>query len=418
MTTGSQNKVMAEVVFPVQKPAHKANYTRVLVPELYQKATTVAPFGAKKLDLSTDVVSPSSLLELDSPNCLRRGGELADTTSFNTIFQALDQESQHLVSELMYRLLATKPDQNSPTRPEASALSFLLNGWTDYLANTNKSQHTCYVYHQIVSRLLAQFPTPSAIDIDTYFTILRARVSPRTRQMHVSAIRGFLNFCQQRGCQVEHLIDCLPKVKAIAKRREAAPIESVAAVLSLKDLKPRSKALLYILISSGPRISEVLNVKRSDVDLKGLSITLLGKGSKERTIPITRPTVLAIKEHLATAPKSFYLFPGRRALTWPARGVQDHLKVLCRQAKVDPFTPHQLRHLAATQLILTGANPKSVSEILGHKDPGITLRVYTHANEEINRREHQAHDPLAQVLSQLRRPRGRPRQQRKGGNAK
>jgi integrase len=255
---------------------------------------------------------------------------------------------------------------------------------------------------------LAQFPAPTPIDIDTYFTLLRSR-SPKTRYNYAGAIRGFLKFCQQRGCRVEQLLDCLPQVKVVARRREAAPIESVAAVLSLKNLKPRTRALLYILISSGPRISEVLSLKRSDVDLKGLRITVLGKGGKERTIPITRPTALAIREYLATTRKSSYLFPGKKSLTWHVHCVQDHLKRLCHQAKVDPFTPHQLRHLTATQLIMTGANPKSVSEILGHKDPGITLRVYTHATEEINRREHRAHDPLAQVLSQVRQPRGRPR---------
>ncbi len=325
------------------------------------------------------------------------------------IFDTLDGQTRHLVEELLTRLASAQG-----VAVEPSSLIFLLDRWTDHLANANRSPLTCQRYGNIVAGFLGQFPSPATIDVDTYFTLLRSRLSARTRQLHAVAMRSFLQFCRQRGYPVQQLVDCIPAISTQKKHRAAPPIADVAAVLSLPDLKPRTKALLDILVDTGARLSEILNLKRRDVDLRHLSISVTGKRAKERTVYITRPTVLAIRQHLAAAPGSNYVFPGTKALVWSARAVQEHFGVLCGKAGVEPFTPHQLRHFFATSSINAGANIKSVSEMLGHEDARTTLEIYTHTNEALNRREHRTHNPLTQVLSQTKQPRGRPRRQRKG----
>lgn len=313
--------------------------------------------------------------------------------SFHQIFQALEPENQALMTELAHRLLSTQ----NPVAAEHLPLNALVDPWIDYLGNCEKSPWTLSQYRRAVESFLREFPAPGTVHIDTYFTLLRGRSSPYVRHAHSAAIRGFLRFCRERGYPVQDLIDSIPSVRVPQKRRSAPPPEDVEALLSYKKLKARTRALLYIFVDSGPRLAEVLNLKRTDVDLKHLTITVMGKGAKQRTIPISRDTARAIKEYLAQAPNSAYLFPGTKSLTWHRTAVEEHLRVLCRKVGIQPFTPHQLRHYFATRSINDGANIRSISEILGHRDPGITLKLYVHSNPEFNRQEHRKHTPLTKL---------------------
>lgn len=318
---------------------------------------------------------------------------MSEGESFVGVFQALDPDSQRLVSELARRLLSTQ----NPVAAECLPLNALVDPWIDYLANCERSPLTLCQYRRAVGSFLREFPTPGTVHVDTYFTLLRGKSSPYVRHVHSAAIRNFLRFCKERGCPVQELIDCIPPVKVPQKRRTAPPPEDVEALLSYKKLKPRTRALLYIFVDSGPRLAEVLNLRLTDVDLKHLTITVMGKGAKQRTIPISRDTARAIKAYLAEAPRSTYLFPGARSLTWHRTSVEQHLRVLCLKVGIQPFTPHQLRHYFATRSINDGANIRSISEILGHRDPGITLKLYVHSNPEFNREEHRKHTPLTKL---------------------
>lgn len=315
--------------------------------------------------------------------------------TFVDMFTSLDAKSQGLIVELTRQLCTTMSDIPVKTPP----LEPLIQPWLDDLENQGKSHLTSRDYFYSVRKFLRGYPTPSPIDIDTYFTLLRGRASLQVLAFNAAALRSFFTFCEAKSLPVANLRDAVPSVKVARKRRMAASPDDVAALLSYPGLKARTKVFLLILADSGPRVSEVLTIRRSNINLEELRITIMGKGSKERIIYISPETAGVIKHYLAQVPQSRYLFPGQRLLNWSPQACRHHLAALCDKVGIKHITPHQIRHLFATRTINAGANIRSISEILGHKTPSVTLDVYCHTDEEMNKQEHAKYSPLADILS-------------------
>ena len=306
--------------------------------------------------------------------------------------QALDPKHQEIIAEL-----ATALAQKTGAQIEQPDLRPCLGPWLQHLSNEGKSPHTIRQYRLYTTKLLNSFPSPTPIDIEAYITVAAPRVKTNTIFIQTRAFRSFFSYVNERGLS-NVKPEYIPRVKFTPRRRLAPPPENVAKLLSYKKLKPRSRVLLYILVDSGPRISEVLQLRRPDIDLNHRRIQLLGKGNKQRTVPVSERTAKAIADLLATS-SSNYLFPGRsKHVTWTSHAVGSHIKVLCHKVGIPAITPHQLRHFFATQTINSGANIRSISEILGHKNPSITLDVYCHTNEELNTRQHAEFSPLSKIL--------------------
>ena len=108
-------------------------------------------------------------------------------------------------------------------------------------------------------------------------------------------------------------------------------------------------------------------------------------------------TLNHLREYVKTC-QSEYLFPSTRAdATIPHRRnrhFQEHLAELCEQAGIERITPHQLRHYFATHALSNGADVKAVSQMLGHADVGITLKIYHHVNAKSIRQMHREYSPL------------------------
>lgn len=315
-----------------------------------------------------------------------------DINSLLQQIQALDPKHQALIAQLTNSL--TQTTTAGITTPD---LRPYFPPWLQHLANKGFSRGTITVYRIRTAALLRSFPAPTPIDIDTYLTLQSARVKTTTIFLYAAAFRSFFSYLQERGINTV-LPDDIPKVKYPRHRRLAPPPEHVLKLLTYPKLKPHVRAFLYLLVDSGPRISEVLQLRRKDIDLTNRRVELLGKGNKQRIIPISDRTADAIRT-LLSASTSNYLFPGKgRHITWTPHAAETVLERLCHKVGIPPFTPHQLRHFFATQAINSGANIRSVSEILGHKNPSITLDVYCHTNQELNAREHANHSPLSKML--------------------
>ena len=323
-----------------------------------------------------------------------------DAATLARLVMALEPQHREAIAELA-RGLAVKSGDSQP-----EDLRPFVPIWEQSLRAEAKSPTTISAYSYHVKRLLAEFSSPTPIEVETFLTLMSSQCTTNTLFQYSLAFRSFFKFTSTRG-GLTMTPDQVPNIKMVARRRSAPPTEDVSRLLSYKKLKPRSKALLYLLTDTGPRISEVLKLKRTDVDLVHRRVHLVGKGRRERTIPISPVTADAIKEHLKTARPSAYLFPGQRCVTWEQHCVQTHLRRLCEKVGIKRITAHQLRHFFATQAINGGANIRSVSEILGHKNPAITLNVYCHTNDELNAREHAAHSPLAKVLPKKSKREGR-----------
>jgi integrase/recombinase XerC len=161
------------------------------------------------------------------------------------------------------------------------------------------------------------------------------------------------------------------------------------------DLDQRDRAVLELLYAAGLRVSELCGLDRRGVDLRGRTVTVLGKGGKERRVPIHDRAVLALRE---------WLQEGRTHLPGPAEAVfvnqrgarlgpRDVRRILDRCA-ASPTHPHALRHTFATHLLDGGADLRIVQELLGHASLA-TTQIYTHVSKERLRSVYEGTHPRA-----------------------
>jgi len=171
--------------------------------------------------------------------------------------------------------------------------------------------------------------------------------------------------------------------------------------LSTPEAK-RDKAILELLYASGMRVSELVSLNVSDIDLDGGFVRCFGKGHKERLIPIYRQAALAVEEYIKESrPRLTYsdtepaLFLNRRGERLTRQGLWQILKGYAKSAELDTeITPHTLRHSFATHMLSGGADLRSVQELLGHANIS-TTQIYTHLTTDHIRRAYEKSHPRA-----------------------
>jgi site-specific recombinase XerD len=163
-------------------------------------------------------------------------------------------------------------------------------------------------------------------------------------------------------------------------------------------VRARDDAVLEVLYGSGLRVSELCGLGPADLDLERGRATVWGKGDKQRVVPLSAPSVLALRAWLAgpraellqegTPPDALFVNQRGRRLT-----PRDVRRILDRRA-TNPTHPHALRHTFATHLLDGGADLRAVQELLGHADLATTQR-YTHVSRERLRAVYEASHPRA-----------------------
>jgi integrase/recombinase XerD len=222
-----------------------------------------------------------------------------------------------------------------------------------------------------------------------------------------SALRRFYGFLHEEGLRADDPSPALPKpvqARPLPKILDKAEVdllfESIETRLSKPDPSPkdyRLSALIELLYGSGLRASELVALPRTSVMPDRPFIILIGKGSKERLVPISDKARHAVCIWQAFVPNgSRYLFPSRSGHISRIRLFQI-IKKLAAAAGVNPdkISPHVLRHAFATHLLAGGANLRALQAMLGHADIA-TTQIYTHVDssrlvELVNKRH-----PLAQ----------------------
>jgi integrase/recombinase XerD len=198
------------------------------------------------------------------------------------------------------------------------------------------------------------------------------------------------------------------------KIRQSLPtylrIEEVDRLLAAPNLTTpiglRDRAMLEVFYSTGLRVSEVLNLRISDVDMRLGYVRCIGKGNKERLVPIGRKAIEAVEQYL-TLSRPQFVRPGNPAahhqvlfLTRLGRRLSriSIWKIMhdygIRLGLRGRLTPHKLRHSFATHLLERGADLRSVQLMLGHADIS-TTQIYTHVVEERLKQVYKAHHPRA-----------------------
>src|SRR5262245_37191467 len=177
--------------------------------------------------------------------------------------------------------------------------------------------------------------------------------------------------------------------------------EDVLELLRAAHKSARDRALIYLLYGAGLRVSEVVHLELGGVYLESGVLRVLGKGSKERVIPIGTPVIAALEEYIGgervqqlRGRVSDLLFPGRsKSKPLTRQAVFEILRRLARNAGVTrDISPHKLRHGFATDLVRGGADLRSVQVMLGHADLR-TTEIYTHVDDEHLRRTYDRTHP-------------------------
>lgn len=235
-------------------------------------------------------------------------------------------------------------------------------------------------------------------------------IHPRSQARIISGIKSFYHYLVLENYLDADPTEFLESPKIGMRLPEVLSVDEINAILASIDLsKPeghRNRAMLEVLYSCGLRVSELVNLRYSDVYPKEQFIRVWGKGSKQRLVPISETALHEIKLYLtdreAITPKpgfEDYLFLNRRGAALTRVMVFTIVKQQAALAGIHKtVSPHTFRHSFATHLLEGGANLRAIQAMLGHEKI-TTTEIYTHIDRESLRREILEHHPRAHFES-------------------
>lgn len=193
--------------------------------------------------------------------------------------------------------------------------------------------------------------------------------------------------------QIEDISSKITNPKLKRKLPNILSIEEVDNLLDIKLNTPfdyRNKAMLELMYSSGLRVSELVDLKLGNIDLENGYVRCLGKGKKERIVPIGEIAIEYLKEYINnyrdSMKKGYYtenIFLNNHGKNITRQGFFLIIKNIAKEKKIDKnITPHMLRHSFATHLLNNGANLRTIQEMLGHSSI-TTTQIYTNVSTDI-----------------------------------
>jgi integrase/recombinase XerD len=234
----------------------------------------------------------------------------------------------------------------------------------------------------------------------------REGLAPSSVARAVSAARGFFRFLMLDGHIKRHPTEDLDTPQRFAYLPVFLTEEEIDKLFAAPDISTeegiRDRALLEVMYGAGLRVSELVTLKQTDVDIHTGLIVCHGKGSKERRVPIGKSAIHWLQQYLAVKAgygkaSSPIMFVNRgkpltRQFAWAM------IKRHAAKAGVKDISPHTLRHSFATHLLQNGADSRSVQALLGHSDIS-TTQIYTHITDRHLRTSYDKHHPRARLGS-------------------
>jgi integrase/recombinase XerD len=241
-------------------------------------------------------------------------------------------------------------------------------------------------------------------DLLSFIAEKRTQLSPRSLTRNLVSIRMFYRFLVAEG-----KIDSNPaRLMGIPKMYRHLPDilsrDEVEALLLQPDtltvLGKRDKAILELLYATGLRVTELVSLKMTNINLEIGCVRTIGKGSKERIVPMGTKAIDSLKEYLTESRPFFlkrgefsYLFLNSRGKPMTRQGLWKIIKNYALKAGITKtVTPHTVRHSFATHLLEGGADLRSVQIMLGHSDIS-TTQIYTHIARERLKEIHERYHP-------------------------
>ena len=268
-----------------------------------------------------------------------------------------------------------------------------VEGFLAYLqVERRMSAHTLDAYRRDLDALAAWSASRGtdavrALDADGLRAFVadehRRGLSPKSLQRRLSACRSFYGWLLKRGEIGISPAAQLRAPKAPRKLPEVLDADEAAQLVEVPTDVPlglRDRALLELFYSSGLRLSELCALRWRDFDADGSMVTVLGKGSRQRRVPVGSFARKALAEWRAEqgGDEAAPVFPGRGGGPITPRAVQYRIRQLAvRQGLFKPVHPHMLRHSFASHVLESSGDLRGVQELLGHADIS-TTQIYTH----------------------------------------
>ncbi len=285
------------------------------------------------------------------------------------------------------------PDTHNPAQTTQVIGDFL-----DYLRHQRRvSPHTLSNYQRDLNKLQEYCNTAELKGWDgvrdhhirAFIARLRRNnLSPRSIQRTLSAVRSFYNYLQRQGLAQINPANDVSAPKQQRPLPALLDVDQTAQLLNIKSDAPldlRDRAMMELIYSSGLRLSELVNLDLNNIDLSDQTVRVIGKGNKERMLPVGRYAITALHAWLAV--RSGMVAVGENAIFINNRGrrisqrmVQLRMKEWAiKQGVNSQLHPHMLRHSFASHLLESSSDLRAVQELLGHADIS-TTQIYTHVD--------------------------------------
>ncbi|AKQ67087.1 Tyrosine recombinase XerC [Myxococcus hansupus] len=286
-----------------------------------------------------------------------------------------------------------------------TSLSPLLEKFRSHLEDEKgSSPHTVRNYlidlvdfeRYLVERMKLSLLAGTHAAIRGYLGTLSTDHEPASRARRLASIKSFYKYLVRQKLLPASPAKLVKSPKLPKALPKVLPVEEVFAILDMPDLKTvlglRDRAILELLYGGGLRISELCGLDTLDIDRSGRIVRVMGKGSKERLVPVNAQSIRALEAYLARrgellavirkdqAPEAMFLnFRGGRLTP---RSIARHLDTyVLKCALTRKVSPHAMRHSFATHLLGGGADIRSIQELLGHSSLSTTQR-YTQVTWE------------------------------------
>jgi integrase/recombinase XerD len=254
---------------------------------------------------------------------------------------------------------------------------------------------------------IASFAGTSKVTAMAFIQHLQKRgLSQRSITRALVAVRGLYRYLSQEGHLEVNPLEDMELPRLIPSLPHVLTVQDVEQLLAQPDadttLGIRDGAMLELLYATGMRVSELVDLTTSGLNLEVGFVTVRGKGGKERIVPIGEAAMERARIYLEGARaamlkgrESTYLFVNNRGGRLSRQGFWKILRQYALKAGITKhITPHTLRHSFATHLLERGADLRFIQAMLGHVDIS-TTQVYTHVNQEYLKKLHRQYHPRA-----------------------
>ena len=264
----------------------------------------------------------------------------------------------------------------------------------DFLRIKNYSEHTISNYERDINRFLEYLGDKKidSSDINTsiitgwIISLRKDGLGNRSIQRNISSLKNFYKFLFKSGLVDINHFESVQSPKIGETLPKALTPEDVEKLLSFEPItfsEFRDKAFLELLYSSGLRVSEAVNVNISSFESDLSFVKVLGKGNKERMLPVGKFAKDAITKWLETRNKNINttdaLFTNRYGKRISVRAMQQRIYKISIAQGMSPVSPHMLRHSFATHILESSGDLRSIQEMLGHSSLS-TTQIYTKLN--------------------------------------